>query len=169
MTVSETTRTEIYQGLWDAKRMVRYYQSMHQKYQKKNKYTMGLLVLFGTSALTALWDKLPGLVQAIMGLAVAILSLWILFADYAAKSAVAHSIALQCDELVNEWANLFAKVAVASETTIDETQARSAMQDLNRRLASTTYASGYAKLTDNAKVNKQASTDAAEELKGSYA
>ena len=169
MEVTKRTRTEIWQGLWDAKRMVRYYQSMHKRYQTKNQVTMWLLVVLGTSALAVLWDKMPGLVQTIMGLAVAGMSLWILFADYAAKSAVAHSISLQCDELVNEWTDLFAKVAIASETTIDEPEARDSMGNLKSRLAAVTYVSGHAKLTDNDKINTQASTDAAEELKESYA
>ena len=43
MAVTERTRTEIWQGLWDAKRMVRYYQTMHKKYQTKNQVTMWLL------------------------------------------------------------------------------------------------------------------------------
>ena len=167
--VTERTRTEIWQGLWDAKRMVRYYQMVHKRYQTLNQATMWILVVLGTSALAVLWDKMPPLVQAAMGLAVAGMSLWVLFADYAAKAAVAHSIALRCEEFAIEWTNLFAEVYDPENTAMDEQRARESMENFKKRLANATYASGYAKLADNDKINQKATVDAAEELEASYA
>ena len=166
--VNERTRTEVWQGLWDAHRMVRYYQAMHGRYQLFNRVSMWALVVFGTSAFATIWERMPDIVLPIAGLLVAGGALWVLFADYAAKSAIAHAIAKQCDDLVSKWATLFARLEVPDEG-IDEQLARKLLDDLQRRMRDTTYRSGDAKLRDNERINERATTAATEDLTASYA
>ena len=166
--ISDRTRTEIWQGLWDAKRMVRYYEQMHERYRKRNLMTMLLLVTLGTSALATLWEKMPAEFQPIAGVLVAAVSLWILLADYAAKAATALSIAHRCGDLAADWADLFAYVDGEDEEP-DEAKARATLHALKQRLRDATYASGHARLTDSDKINEKASEDAATEMEQSYA
>lgn len=166
--VTEGTRNEVWLGLWDARRMVRYYQAVHGRYQRWNRITLWVLVVFGTSALVPVWDRIPDVAQPAAGLLVAAMSLWILFADYAAKSAVAHSIAVQCEELASEWATLFARLNNPDDET-EEQQARQSLDDLKRRMRDATYRSGDAKLVDNERINKEAAAAATKELTASYA
>lgn len=166
--VTERTRTEVWQGLWDARRMVRYYQAVCTQYQRLHRITLWVLVLFGASAVVPVWDRIPDVVQPVAGLLVAAMSLWILFADYAAKSAVSLSIATQCEELASEWATLFAQLDNPDEE-VEEQQARQSLDDLKRRMRDATYRSGDAKLVDNERINKKATAAATEELKASFA
>ena len=166
--VTERTRTEVWQGLWDAHRMSRYYLEMHKRYQLFNQITMWMLVLFGTGALATLGNAVPDVVQPVVGLFVAAISLWVLFAEYAAKSAVALTIANQCDEIAIDWSNLFAGIDNPDDP-IDESQARASLDGLKRRLKDVTYRSGDAKLRDNKRINERATAAATEELTASYA
>lgn len=166
--IGERTRNEVWQGLWDAHRMVRYYQAVHKGNQRWNRITMWALVFFGTSALATTLEDVPSAFQPVAGVLLAAGSLWVLFADYAAKAAVALSIAHQCEDLKVEWATLFAALDDPSGT-MDEPQARVRLDDLKRRMKDATYRSGDAKLTDNARINERATAEATDELKGSYA
>lgn len=158
----------MWQGLWDARRMVRYYQALYTQYQRRNRFTLWALALFGAGALVPVWDRIPDVVQPVAGLLVAATSLWILFADYATKSAVSHSIAAQCEELASEWATLFARLDNPDEEA-EEQQTRRSLDDLKRRMRDATYRSGDAKLVDNEKINEKATAAATAELKASYA
>lgn len=167
--VSDRTRTEIWQGLWDAKRMVRYYQHMHRRYRKWNLITMWLLVLLGTSALATLWEEMPSEFQPVAGVLVAAMSLWILFGDFAAKAATALSIAQRCEDLAADWTDLFAGVDLDDGEAADEANARRSLRTLEQQLRDATYVSGHAGLTDSEKINEKASEDATAELEGSFA
>ena len=164
--ISDRTRTEIWQGMWDAKRMVRYYQHMHRRYRRWNLITMWLLVMLGTSALATLWEEMPSEFQPIAGVLVAATSVWILLGDFAAKAATALSIAQRCGNLAADWAGLFAGVDSGDDEALDEAKARELLRVLKQQLSDATYASG---LTDSDRINERASEDAATELERSYA
>ena len=125
-------------------------------------------MLFGTSALAAILEDVPSTFQPVAGVLLAAGSLWVLFADYAAKAAVALSVAYQCEVLKVEWATLFAALDDPSGT-MDEPQARVRLDDLKRQMKDATYRSGDAKLTDNARINEKATAEATDELRSSYA
>ena len=148
--------------------MVRYYQAVHKRKQIWNLCTMWGLVLSGTSSAASLLDKAPDFMQPVAGVVVAGMALWILFADYAAKSAIAHSVAKQCETISTELTDLFANVYDPSND-IEEDRARSALASLRGKLTEATYRSGDAKLGEYKKINNKASADAAKELRMSYA
>lgn len=166
--VTDRTRAEVWQGLWDSQRMVRYYQALHGHYLRRNRVTMWALVVFGTGAFVALWERMPDIAQPLVGLAVAVTSLWVLFADYAAKAAVAQSIAAQCEELATEWATLFAQLDDPGEE-LGEPRVRASLDDLKRRMTAATYRSGDANIPDNQRINERATAAATEALKAAYA
>ena len=136
--VTERTRTEVWQGLWDVHRMVRYYQAAHGRYLLYNSVSMCALMIFGAIALMATWEPIPDIVLPVAGLLTAGIVLWILFAGYAAKSAVAHTISSRCADLAIEWSTLSARVD-NPEADINEQLARRLLDDLKRRMLSLTW------------------------------
>ncbi|MDE0189749.1 MAG: hypothetical protein OXQ90_00190 [Gammaproteobacteria bacterium] len=148
--------------------MVRYYQAVHKRYLIWNRVTLWALVVIGTGSMATLWDKVPSGIQPVFGLVLAAMSLWVLFADYAAKSAIALSIAQQCGDIAIEWSNLFAKIDDPAGS-VEEEQARNLLSDLERTLAHVTYRSGDAKLGHNNDVNRKSQLDAAKEMEMSHA
>lgn len=136
--VTERTRTEVRQGLWDVHRMVRHYQAAHGRHLRYNTVSMCALMIFGASALVATWEPIPDFVLPVAGLLTAGIVLWVLFAGYAAKSVVAHTISSQCADLAIEWSTLSARVD-NPEADINEQLARSLLDDLKRRMLSLTW------------------------------
>lgn len=131
--VNERTRTEVWQGLWDAHRVAHDYQAAHRRYQFYNAVCICALIVFGAAALVATWERIPDVVLPVAGLLVAGIALWTLFANYAAKSAVAHALSGQCADLAIEWSTLSARLESADED-IDEPLARKHLDDLKRRM-----------------------------------
>ena len=113
--------------------MVRYYQAMHGRYQFYNVVCICAVIVFGAAVLVGTWERIPDVLLPVAGLLVAGSALWTLFADYAAKSAVAHALSGQCADLAIEWSTLSARLESADED-IDEPLARKHLDDLKRRM-----------------------------------
>lgn len=166
--ISDETRTEVWQCLWDAARSVRYYQIMHERYLRLNQVSLGLLAALGTSAVATLWGLFPPLAQALAGVAIAVTSVWVIFAEYAAKSAAALAVAKECDGLSVELRDLFFETD-NPKGDLTEPEVRQALASLTHRLNAATQASGFAKIGTNDKVNRQSADEAADDLVNSYA
>ena len=163
---SERTRTEIWQGLWDAKRLCRYYSAIHQRYQTVDRVVIFLLLLSGTGAVATLSDMMPDWSQAVFGGAIAVLTILSAVGRYSARAAVAHSICLQCNELAVEWRTLLADV---DSHQLDDADARDVLNLLDQKLDSVTARSGDVGLPINDKINKKSAEEAGKELEMSYA
>lgn len=166
MSVTDRTRTEIWQGLWDAKRMSRYYLAMHDRHQVIDRVATVLLLTCGTSAVMALWSALPDWSQAAAGVAVAAVTIYAAIARHAAKAATAQTIHVQCDDLAIDWRDLLAKV---DNDALDEFRAREELNRLDRTMQHITSRSGDVGLTTNEKINETSARDAGKELELSYA
>ncbi len=156
--VTDRTRTDVWLGLWDARRMVRYYQAMHRRHLAWHRASLWLLAAFGAGVFAT-----PAL-----GLAAAAAALWILFAECAAKSAVSLSIAGQCEEIADEWATLFARIDDPGEA-MGERRARESLDGIKRRMKAATHRSGDANIRDNERINERATAAATRELEAAYA
>lgn len=163
---NDRTRIDIWQGLWDAKRMGRYYLALHQRYQTVDRVVVGLLLLSGTASVATLWETMPPWTQPAFGLVVAAVTIWSVLGRYAAKAAAAHSICQQCNELAVEWRTLLADL---DRNRIDDMEARKALDSLDHRMSHATARSGDVGLSMNDKINERSAKEAAEELELSYA
>ena len=166
MTVTDRTRTEIWQGLWDAKRMSRYYLAIGHRHQSIDRVIVLLLLTSGTGAVVALWQALPDWSQAVAGVAVAVTTIYSAIGRHATKAATAHSINVQCDDLAINWRDLLAQV---DNDQVDESQAREELNRLDRTLQHITSRSGDVGLATNEKINEASAREAAKELELSYA
>ena len=163
---SERTRTDIWQGLWDAKRMGRYYLAIEQRYQTVDRVVVALLLVSGTGSLVTLWRMMPDWSQAAFGVAIAALAIWSALGRYSAKAAMAHSICLQCDDLALDWRTLLADV---DNHRLDDAAAREALNRLDEKMGHVTSRSGDVGLKINDKINKRSAEEAGKELELSYA
>lgn len=164
--VNERTRIDIWQGLWDAKRMGRYYLAIQQRYQTVDRVVVALLLLSGTGSVATLWEMMPDWTQPAFGLAIAAITIWSALGRYSAKAAVAHSICQECDDLAVEWRTLFAD---ADSHRVCDNDARAALNSLDHRMNHVTARSGDVGLSTNDKINERSAKEAAEELELSYA
>ena len=166
MAVEERTRTEIWQGMWDAKRLARYYQVTQQRNQRMDRIVTAALLTAGSASAATLWDLVPDWGQGLLALAVAALTIWAAISRYAAKAVTAHSISQQCNDLVIEWRSLMADV---DTSRLDDLEARQSLDRLDDKMGHVTARSGDAGLTYDEQLNEQTAKDAAEEMKISYA
>ena len=163
---SERTRTEIWQGLWDAMRMGRYYSAIQQRHQAVNRVAIALLLLSGTGSVATLWNMMPDWSQAAFGMSIAAVTIWSALGRHAAKAAVAQSICLQCKDLAVEWRTLLADV---DSQRLDDAAAREALNRLDHKMNHVTARSGDVGLAINDRINKISAEEAGRELELSYA
>ena len=163
---SERTRTDIWQGLWDAKRMGRYYLAIQQRYQTADRVVVALLLVSGTGSVATLWNMMPDWSQAAFGMAIATVTIWSALGKYSTKAAVAHSICLQCNDLAVEWRALLADV---DSHRLDDAEAREAFNRLDQKMNHVTARSGDVGLAINNKINEKSAEEAGKELELSYA
>ena len=163
---NDRTRIAIWQGLWDAKRMGRYYLALQQRYQTADRVVVGLLLLSGTGSVATLWEMMAHWTQPAFGLAVAAITIWSVLGRYSTKAAVAHSIGQQCNDLAVEWRTLLADL---DGHRIDDVNARDALNRLDHRMSHVTARSGDVGLSTNDKINETSAKEAAKELELSYA
>ncbi len=159
--VDEGIRTRIWNGLWEAKSLFRYYQVVRYHYELWNKWTLILLAFFGTGSLATIFEQVPYWAQPLFGLMVFGITIWVMLADYSSKAAVAHAIAGRCGELAEQWDDLFLDV---DGYRIDELEARGRLVQLNRDLRQTTAESGVAKIRPNKALTRRCFLDTREEL-----
>lgn len=163
---NDRTRIDIWQGLWDAKRMGRYYSALQQRYQRIDRIVVGFLLLSGTGSVATLWDLMQPWTQPVFGLGVAAITIWSVPGRYSAKAAVAHSSCQQCNDLAIEWRTLLADL---DGRRIDDEDASQALNSLDHRMGHVTARSGDVGLSTNYKINEKSAKEAAKELELSYA
>lgn len=161
--VGEYTRNRIWRSLWNANSMVRYYQAMRERYRLWNQWTLTVLAVLGTGSLTTLLEWSPSWLQACLGILVAGVTVWVMLADFAAKSAVAHSISERCGDVAHELESLF---SAAYTGRIEEDQAAEHLEREMKALHRITSKAGEGKLITNDSVNEKAHKDASEEMQG---
>ena len=166
MTATDRTRTEIWQSLWDAKRLSRYYLAIGHRHQLIDRLIMLLLLSNSTGAVLAFWLALPDWSQAVAGVAVVVAAVYSAIGRHAAKAATAQSINVQCDDLAIDWRDLLAQV---DNDQVDETRAREEFNRLDRTMQHVTSRAGGVGLTTNEKINEMSAREAAKELESSYA
>lgn len=156
--------------MYDAKRMVHYYQAIHKRHHRADRLTLWLIAMSGTSAAASLWvQTIPKVCQPLATFGLAAVSLWVLLAGYAAKSATALSIARDSGGIESELAELYAKVHdPANSAAIEDSAVRAQLRGLKTQLSEISYRAGDSGLTTIKRINIKASRDARKVLKDEY-
>lgn len=164
--VSDQIRNEVWQDLLDVTRLVRYYAALSDRYKRNYNIVRGLLLIAATSGIAAFLDALPPIAQLISGVGIALIITWDFVSDYGRKAAVSHAIRLQCDELENEWRDLWRSV---DDGTIANEEALHSNRQLLQRITSLTGNAGYADIREDHKLNETQAADAYKIMEERYA
>ena len=167
MEISEQTRTDVWQGWWDAARLTRYYQAVRDLHQRRHAALVAAILLCGTGAMATLIASVPDWLQPVFGFAVAALSVWIAVSSYAVKAAMANTISIECQEIERELSNLMA--LVDDPNNPPESEIRDCLVDLDARMDKATARTGYVGMTNNDKLNNRMAIEASKVLEASYA
>ena len=116
--VSEHLKEEVWQNLYDANRLVRYYAAVSKKYQNWHIGTRIVLYVFATSGIATLVEAIPPVAGLVLGGVLAVTLTVDLVFDFGKKATVSASISVQCAHLRDEWENLWNEVR--NETQLSE-------------------------------------------------
>ncbi len=149
-------RHEIWQGLLDAARLVRYYEALYNRYQRWHLIVRVVLLASATGVIGLLAGVLPDpwthVLQTTLGIVIVVVVIVDLVGRFAEKAAVLHTISVNCSRLDNEWHELWADCQEAESSTGDLARRNA---ELSRRLTEVTSAAGEAHILDNRRLNKR--------------
>ena len=171
--VTTQTRNEVWYDYREAIRGAFYYQRVHRRYAKRHGVATTLLILLGSgSVVTAVGIAvasgsfgLAEFLQMALGLGLAGVSAWVMVGGHAVKSAVALTIARQCEDAKLSWSDLMAKI---DDDTIDDDQARRERRRLSEHQTFVTYRSGDVNIVDDDKLIDETTDSANDELASIY-
>ena len=154
MSVSETTRREVWNEFLDAARLMRYYAELSDRHRRRRQYVQWLLLFLALGGVSHFLDLLPDSADWIAGLTsigIAAAVAWDFMADDAKKAAVLHSISVECGDIEMQWRELW--LAIDQEQTSDE-EVRRRFRDLSDRLLRTTSRAGEIEVQEDSRLNE---------------
>ena len=163
---TDQTRNDVWHGLLDAVRLVRYYEALSNRNLRWRQLTRLLLLAVATSAIAALLGLLPEMAQRLVYGFVAILAAWDLTFDFAKKAAVLHQISVGCTALENEWGQLWSDV---DRDDAEDAEIRRRIQQLLQRGLEVTKEAGKADIRIDPKLNESCAESAYEVIRARYA
>ena len=98
---------QIWVGITDTERMVRYYGMLADKLRFRHQVLSALLAAIACGAAVPLLTRLPDYLGAGLFFLVALATIWLLKADYSAKAAAASLFCDQYGYLAREWRDLW--------------------------------------------------------------
>ena len=118
----EDQALQIWMGMLDAERAVRYCEKFSDKMKFRHQLMSTVLALFAGGAVAPVLAPVPQYLTGIALAIVAVLSIWFLLADYSGKAATSKAVAAQYRDLVVDWQALW--VGEATQQEILRTQQR---------------------------------------------
>ena len=163
---SDATRNAVWQEMLDAARLVRYYERMASRHQRRHLGTRLVLLASATAGVAAVVGALPDAVRVVSGAVVALLVAWDFLADDANKAAVLDSIRRDCSEAEGELAALWGEVQADA---VSDAEARRTLAGLSRRVAHATDRAGSAHVPTDERLNAECEEAAFKAMEGRYA
>lgn len=161
--VTDHTRNDVWQGLLDIARLVKYYEKLSDRHRHNHFRLRLLLLIAATGGIAALFELLPDFIQTLAGVLVAVLVALDFVTDYAKKAAVLHAISIECSELQTEWEYLWGNLE-----NLGDTEARENHAGLSRRLVNVTGAAGHADIREDRKLNEHCEAEAYQVIQDQY-
>ncbi len=161
---TEYTRNEVWQGLLDTARLVRYYHALTDQYHRKRTVLRFLILVAATGSIGALLGILPPLMNLIANSLIAACVAWDFVQDYATKAAVLHTIRNDCTALEGEWRTLWNEQAYLTDRDILQRTVQ-----LSQKLNTITGRAGEIGVQEDVALNTQCATDAYQVMKDRYA
>ena len=163
--VSENTRDMVWGDLLDAKRLARYYAALSDRYRRRQNVIRLILFLSAASGIAAFVDVLPKYFELVFGVLMAVVLAIDFVSDNAKKSAILHTISVECSRLGNSWEELW--VAIDDDASTDA-YVRQRNSHLNDSLLAVTSGAGQADIAEDQKLNRKSAEQAYKVLGGQY-
>ena len=164
--VSEQTRNDVWDGLFDVKRCVRYYLALQKRNLLIERVLLVFLLVSGTTALGTVLAEAHQHIQIVFPAVIALVSFILLTGKYSAKATAAEWIARECEEQAIKWHNLYRD---ANEDRASESEVTKEFEELTKEIDSITAHSVTAGLTIHKRLNKRSATEANKDLLNTYA
>ena len=154
---------QVWLGLLDAERMVRYYQALAVRMQRWHTALTAFVAFGSTGAVGSLIVGVPELVAGALAAAVAAAGVWTFYYGHALKAAMLAVTAESCAKLTLRWRDLWARLE-----GLDEAEA---WQEVQRLRGEELEATGRvpAGLAVRSRLNEQCAKDAYAVLGEEYA
>lgn len=166
--VTDQTRNDVWQELLDAARLVRYYETLSDRYRRRHQGVRVVLLLAASSAIIALLalfpENLQQWVQLIAGALIASTVIWDFVFDYARKAAVLHTLSMECGMVEIELKALWDKME-----NIGDDEAQRSNTHLARRMADVTGRAGQADIQEDLELNHKCAEAAYRVMEDQYA
>ena len=164
---SDATRKAVWQEMLDAARLVRYYDRMASRQQRRYLGVRLVLLVSAVAGVAATaTNALPEVIRVASGTVIAMLVVWDSHADYAHKTAVLDSIRRDCSEVEVELAVLWGEIQADS---INDDEARRTLADLARRVTRATDRARSAHVPIDERLNVRCEEAAFQATGGRYA
>ena len=118
MLQQEALTWQIWLGMLDSERAVRYCDKLNNKMKFRHKAIGTLLTGIACGAIAPVLAPIPQYYIGIALAAVAFLSVWFMVTDYSGKAAASRVIGDQYKDLVIEWKALWGRNATQDEITV---------------------------------------------------
>ena len=115
MNHEDGVRQQIWDGLLDIEREIRYCQSLSDRSDRFHKCLSGALVAASAGVAAPLLSPLPDFFAALFFAAVVVIGIWNLLADYATTAVICRLLCERYQELKQEWKTLWFKGATQTE------------------------------------------------------
>lgn len=156
--LGEDLKEYAWSELQELDKHVRYYGELASKYQTRRFWIQ--LVVFSLSlmgpavlSLTPVdWQIKPLWILAPASLILPMLVAWDFIAGYANKAAILHVISLECDRIKSDQVELYHLI---DNDRIPESEARTRLNSLSRRVIEATGRAGYAQVSFDMELNKK--------------
>lgn len=161
---TQHTQNEVWQGMLNAARLSRYYNSMADRYQRRYQIVQAVLFIAATGGFVAVLAAFPSAVGLVANLLVAVVAAVSFTTDYGKTSYGLRSISRECLSLELDWNTLWQEQSGMADAEVIQRN-----RELNDRLDTITDQSGLLGVTDDDKLNERCQTDAYEVMEQHYA
>ncbi len=153
---SEYNIQQVWLGLLDSERLIRYYGRMASRLYRWHLIATAFIAIGSTAAAASLLTHLPIYVSASLSMAVVAVALWSSYFDYSKKAAIASTTGDQCSNIALDWERLWVEL-----TSLGDDEVYERVRVLKREMSViTSGAVQYNLLND--KLNEQCAKEANE-------
>ena len=162
----EHIEQEIWEHLFDACRLVRYYAYISDRYRKKHTVVRFVLFVSATAGVASFINALEYKWQLACGLVLAAAIAVDFVLDWGRKSAILHAISVHCGLLESEWEKLWADMR---SMDMEDAEIIAKDRELSHTMLIITSTIGFSDISENHKLNERCLDEAAEYLRSRYA
>ena len=166
--VSEIVADEIWKSLFNANRLVLYYEKLTSSYQKKYRWTRYGLLVMAMCQLGVLFGLTPNpweifLLTLLPFLIISLVALDFV-TDYGRKASMVHVISMKCSELENEIHRLW-----SDHDIIEDEEAIEKLSLISKQLLEATGKASEFGIEHSTKLNEKCAKEASQYLTNYYA